>query len=870
MGVLEETRERLSELPYIEEREKSLAKVSKAINRIRRLGQEERVELALEQLNLRLHLDEVLGTLIEVLTSLKMKDIDKFIAIVVSLHLSYKAQVLQSVEEAAVALIQSASADLVKKRLAVRVLAELASMFPSETKSVGIMSTFLVSLVSTGDLGSLTTLNSFISRFPADVFPSVHAALERKLAGEEATTAATKWRTNVAEEVRKAEEAASRMRISAGALDDEMANKLKDARNLVSKVDSQINTLLEYLGRATTVVGTASCSSSTPVELSEVPVFEDEVYQRDTALVVTETPTNWTAEEQTEFMREFENIRDVVSADMFVSGRAKEVSKSTMRWLVTRMTRADAMKWTSEKRPYSKSKPGRRRANREVTVYQMRAIATIALNIKELQSLLVAEATTARGKTMTGKSVSGRELELIGELTKFQVLPARFVLEILEDLISGGGGSQLELAAVLLQNCGRHLLANADTKAITEAQLERIWRFKHTKYLPEHVETAIEDVYYMLKPEKLAGNLIGASRSTEPTELELFLEHLLSDPNGISDPAALFEKLQACAVEDEILTRRMLLGLRFPAPSVVHVAAALGQQPRSEFVVKLVDELFESVQKGLETDDPLMAAHRYREAVFVSELFMEQVVNFDCILDFIANLLGMATISQHEARKFRREPVRTLQQGASLAPISEEQAEVESEADFRMMKYCHPQAPMEREDSFLRARMVYKTLEIVGSCVMKERFKELNRLGVLLQASLFSRSEFPNDLRLQILNLLENLGLAVAQSAKEVSEFLSAPGGPPTRRPVGKEKQAESKVVIVDPREKQPLLEEQKDLDAQLAELMGENQRPTSTAVQWSTGLEYEGVRILARPTKKETSIVVPEGLEMLIPKRHR
>jgi hypothetical protein len=271
--------------------------------------------------------------------------------------------------------------------------------------------------------------------------------------------------------------------------------------------------------------------------------------------------------------------------------------------------------------------------------------------------------------------------------------------------------------------------------------------------------------------------------------------------------------------------------------------------------------LFESIQRGLETDDPLMASHRYREAVLVSELFMEQVLDFDCILDFIANLLGLGGLSQHGARKFRP----SVSRKTNLMAIPEDGAS----DGCNFAAWIHQHAPPERVDSFLRTRMVYKVLELCGNCLAKSRFKELNKLVVIFQAGCFTRPHLPNDLRLQILTLVEQLGMTVVSNPEEALRMLNSDKVPKERR---KEVRVPvSKVPIVDSRTlATPRLDERRELDNALAELMGDSARVQNSNTR-TAGLEYEGVRVLRRrPHDTSNLITAPEGMEILAPKRVR
>ena len=702
------------------QRERSFAKVTKLLNRLKRIG-EENSALApeFEKLDLTMYLEETNLALAESLGGLKLRDTWKFLQVVVSLCQNYPT-LLPPLQ--ALLARQSSEADWPKRRIGLRISTEVNLLFPGNASALLAL---LVPLTQSEDPQALTTLAGWASRFlpnsvPLEISVKLRESVSNyfKRGGAEAAVHAAHA------ELAARESAATKQRLLTGAVTVEVETKIKEAKAAVDKTLLNASTLAALLSINLDVTPVQEPAS--PATPPPVGAYRDDEEMNYYEQFPTPDPAPDTDDESLigKFLKQFSEITtaqvgDKLGVHFLQSGLA--VNKSCRRRFVRRILAQ------AEFSNFSKS---------ALTPAQLRCAAICLYPVKEACAFFVTEIRKAIAGEKETPAIF-RYLSLLSEFTKFRVAPEGHVIELLEGYLEDSSLKSIELAAALCQSCGRCLLSRTDTCQIFDALLEKLMRSRSVKNYPLKIDAAIEDAYYSSKPKAAVVHVISPEEC-----VARFARHLLWQalPAGDADEhtvARIFMKMPDAALRQIFLD--LDSNVNFAALDAAASVLSIIAKKREAVVIGICDLLLEDIQSSMEKEDARDAPRRYRQVALLGELYNFKLISAQCILDCLFHFLGVGSSTQLGASD-----TAALQKLSTtgLGSIGEDDEQVNLVKDLRDAR-----APPERPKSFLRAKLACKLLNVAGFWMGKSRgcIAPLTRFCFFFDRYLLLRAPLPSE-----------------------------------------------------------------------------------------------------------------------------
>ncbi|KID90732.1 nonsense-mediated mRNA decay factor (Upf2) [Metarhizium guizhouense ARSEF 977] len=231
-------------------------------------------------------------------------------------------------------------------------------------------------------------------------------------------------------------------------------------------------------------------------------------------------------------------------------------------------------------------------------------------------------------------------IRYLAELTKFGVVPEHVVFHCLKVSLDDFSRMNIEILCNLIENCGRYLLKNPETAPRMASFLETLQRKKSVQHIGQPERMLIDNaVYYVDPPER------PAIEQKERTPMELFIAKLVYSDMTKRNYSKILKQIRRLHWEEtEVVS---ILEKVFSKPGKVKygnihllgilLSAVYRYHP--EFVVKVIDNVIESVNLGLEQNDFRFFQRRIAEVKYLGELYNYRMLEHPVIFDTMYKIL---------------------------------------------------------------------------------------------------------------------------------------------------------------------------------------------------------------------------------------
>ncbi|KAG5951050.1 hypothetical protein E4U53_003874 [Claviceps sorghi] len=231
-------------------------------------------------------------------------------------------------------------------------------------------------------------------------------------------------------------------------------------------------------------------------------------------------------------------------------------------------------------------------------------------------------------------------IRYLAELTKFGVVPEHVVFHCLKVSLDEFSRMNIEVLCNLIENCGRYLLKCPETAPRMASFLETLQRKKSVQHIGQPERMLIDNaVYYVDPPER------PAIEQKERTPMELFVRKLVYSDITKRNYSKVLKQIRRLHWEEAEVV--LILEKVFSKPGKVkygniHILAILLSalyRYHPEFVVKVIDNVIESVSLGLEQNDFRFCQRRIAEVKYLGELYNYRMLEHPVIFDTMYKIL---------------------------------------------------------------------------------------------------------------------------------------------------------------------------------------------------------------------------------------
>ncbi|QPC67545.1 hypothetical protein HYE67_009776 [Fusarium culmorum] len=231
-------------------------------------------------------------------------------------------------------------------------------------------------------------------------------------------------------------------------------------------------------------------------------------------------------------------------------------------------------------------------------------------------------------------------IRYLAELTKFGIVPEHVVFHCLKVSLDDFSRMNIEILCNLIENCGRYLLRNPETAPRMMSFLETLQRKKSVQHIGQPERMLIDNaVYYVDPPER------SAIEQKERTPMELFVRKLIYVDMTKRNYSKIlkqirrlhWEEAEVVAILEKVFSKPgkvkygsvHLLGILLSALYRYHPA----------FVVKVIDNVIESMTFGLEQNDYRFYQRRIAEVKYLGELYNYRMLEHPVIFDTMYKIM---------------------------------------------------------------------------------------------------------------------------------------------------------------------------------------------------------------------------------------
>jgi regulator of nonsense transcripts 2 len=228
----------------------------------------------------------------------------------------------------------------------------------------------------------------------------------------------------------------------------------------------------------------------------------------------------------------------------------------------------------------------------------------------------------------------------LAELTKFGIVPEHVIFHCLKVSLDDFSRMNIEMAAHLLENCGRYLLRNPETSPRMASFLETLNRKKSAQHLGSQERMLIENALYYVDPPQRA-----AIQQKERTPMELFVRQMLYLDMTKRNYMKLLKTIRKLHWEEKEVVEMLEKIFSKPAKvkfSNIHLLAVLLQalfRYHQDFAIGVIDNVLEQVTLGLEQNDFKFNQRRVAEVKYLGELYNYKMVDSTVIFDTLYRIV---------------------------------------------------------------------------------------------------------------------------------------------------------------------------------------------------------------------------------------
>ncbi|KAL7926332.1 armadillo-type protein [Trichoderma austrokoningii] len=225
-------------------------------------------------------------------------------------------------------------------------------------------------------------------------------------------------------------------------------------------------------------------------------------------------------------------------------------------------------------------------------------------------------------------------IRYLAELTKFGVVPEHVVFHCLKVSLDDFSRMNIEILCNLIENCGRYLLRNPETAPRMASFLETLQRKKSVQHIGQPERMLIDNAVYHVDPPERP-----AIEQKERTPMELFIRKLIYGDLTKRNYSKILKQIRRLHWEETEVVA--ILEKVFSKPGKVkygniHLLAILLSalyRHHPHFVVKVIDNVLESISFGLEQNDFRFSQRRVAEVKYLGELYNYRMLEHPVIFD---------------------------------------------------------------------------------------------------------------------------------------------------------------------------------------------------------------------------------------------
>lgn len=225
-------------------------------------------------------------------------------------------------------------------------------------------------------------------------------------------------------------------------------------------------------------------------------------------------------------------------------------------------------------------------------------------------------------------------IRYLAELTKFGVVPEHVVFHCLKVSLDDFSRMNIEILCNLIENCGRYLLRNPETAPRMASFLETLQRKKSVQHIGQPERMLIDNAVYHVDPPERP-----AIEQKERTPMELFIRKLIYGDMTKRNYSKILKQIRRLHWEEAEVVA--ILEKVFSKPGKVkygniHLLAILLSalyRHHPHFVVKIIDNVLESISFGLEQNDFRFSQRRVAEVKYLGELYNYRMLEHPVIFD---------------------------------------------------------------------------------------------------------------------------------------------------------------------------------------------------------------------------------------------
>ncbi|KAK4065727.1 uncharacterized protein Triagg1_8496 [Trichoderma aggressivum f. europaeum] len=225
-------------------------------------------------------------------------------------------------------------------------------------------------------------------------------------------------------------------------------------------------------------------------------------------------------------------------------------------------------------------------------------------------------------------------IRYLAELTKFGVVPEHVVFHCLKVSLDDFSRMNIEILCNLIENCGRYLLRNPETAPRMASFLETLQRKKSVQHIGQPERMLIDNAVYHVDPPERP-----AIEQKERTPMELFIRKLIYGDMTKRNYSKILKQIRRLHWEETEVVA--ILEKVFSKPGKVkygniHLLGILLSalyRHHPHFVVKIIDNVLESICFGLEQNDFRFSQRRVAEVKYLGELYNYRMLEHPVIFD---------------------------------------------------------------------------------------------------------------------------------------------------------------------------------------------------------------------------------------------
>ena len=304
---------------------------------------------------------------------------------------------------------------------------------------------------------------------------------------------------------------------------------------------------------------------------------------------------------------------------------------------------------------YLNSRAARRRLVRELASprlepqrlpYACRIAASLAAVMRDVGPPLLAavedEAGSLRGRKDAGAcDARTRNATFVGELAKFKLAPPGLPLGLLKGCLDDFAGHNVDVAAALLEACGRFLCRSPESAVRANALVDILARMKAARNLDARQAALADGAFLACRPHQRAPL---RKRKQRPPVHE-FVRHciftLLAPGPAVERCVRLLRRMPWTAENEAYLLKCSLKVHKTRFTAVPAVAALLSGLARfhDSLGVCAVDDALEALRDGLEHNTLSSQQRRVAQARLLGELYNYRLLNSEGIFGALYLLL---------------------------------------------------------------------------------------------------------------------------------------------------------------------------------------------------------------------------------------